>query len=57
MTSNTVKIHSLKRMVQRDYPENAPIRKLILSEPDEIPIEEYAIKMSVWLKLLPVKRS
>jgi hypothetical protein len=51
-----VDIRSLKKMIRRDYPEDAPIRKVILSEPDEMPKYEYAIKLTVWFKLIPVKK-
>ena len=48
-----VDIRPLKRMVKRDFPNDSSIRNVILSEPDSIPKEEYAIKLLVWLKLLP----
>jgi len=52
-----VDITGLKRTVMRDYPEDAPIR-VILLEPDQLPKDEYAVKLSVWLKLIPpTKRS
>jgi len=50
-----INIRSLKEKIMRDYPEEAPIRQVILSEPDELPINEYAMKMLVWFKLIPVK--
>ena len=51
-----VDIRPLKRTVKRDYPKDAPIRTVILAEPDEIPMNEYVVKLSVWYKLIPVHR-
>lgn len=57
MKGNPVKkmvdIRPLKRTVKRDYPRDAPIRTVILGEPDEIPMDEYVVKLSVWYKLIP----
>ena len=50
-----VDIRPLKKTARRDYPKDAPIRTVILAEPDEIPLDEYVIKLSVWFKLIPVK--
>lgn len=50
-----INLRALKRSIRQNYPEDAPIRKVVLSEPDEIPKDEYAIKMMVWFKLIPVK--
>jgi len=49
----TVDIRPLKRTVRKDYPKDAPIRTVILAEPDEIPMDEYVVKLSVWYKLMP----
>jgi len=48
-----IDLRPLKRTVRRDYSKDTPIRQLILSEPDELPKDEYAIKLMVWMKLLP----
>lgn len=44
-------LRRLKALVRR-LPRDEPVRDLIEGEPDEIPREEYAIKMSIWWKLL-----
>ena len=49
-----IDMRPLKRTVRRDYPVDAPIRIVILAEPDEVPMDEYVIKLSVWWKLIPV---
>lgn len=50
-----IDIRSLKLSVQRDFPADSIIRQMILSEPDEIPIGEYVIKVPMWFKLMRVK--
>ena len=50
---NTVDIRPLKQLVRKDFPRDAAVRKVILSEPDEVPAEEYPIKLLSWLKLMP----
>ena len=48
-----IDMRPMKRTVRRDYPIDAPIRQVILSEPDELPKNEYVIKLMVWWKLIP----
>lgn len=48
-----VDLRPLKKIVRCDYSRDTPIRKVILSEPDELPKDEYAIKLMVWWKLIP----
>jgi hypothetical protein len=51
-----IDIRSLKKIVRRDYPKDAPISIVVLSEPDHLPKDEYAIKLMVWFKLIPVMK-
>jgi hypothetical protein len=51
-TTGKVNLSGLKNAVM-NYSENEPIRKVILSEPDEMDNIEFYYKVMVWLKLLP----
>jgi hypothetical protein len=50
-----VDLRGLKRTVRRDFPEDAPIRKVILSQPDTLPMNEFVIKAQDWFFLIPNK--
>ena len=39
--------------IVRKLPPNHPLRVVVLSEPDEIDGDEYFVKLTVWLRLLP----
>ena len=46
-----VDIRPLKRLVQREYSEDSPYRRLILDQPDTMNRDEYVLKLADWLKL------
>ena len=48
----TKNITKLKTFVHDRLPTGSPLRDLILSEADELPSSELAVKISVYLKLL-----
>jgi hypothetical protein len=50
--TNLVSIVSLKRLAERTLKENSQLRSLILSEPDELPLNEYLVRAKVYAKLL-----
>ena len=47
-----VAIRPVKDVV-RMLPPGHPLRVVVLSEPDELDGNEYFVKLSVWLRLLP----
>ena len=47
-----LKLKALKEFVLKKLPTGSLVRGLILSEPDEIPREEYVVKFKVWATLL-----
>lgn len=49
-----VSLRPLKALASKMGPRN-PLRNLLLTEPDEIPWEEYAAKASIWFKLLSLR--
>ena len=51
-----IDLRSLKKTVMRDYPEDSPIRKIIMAQPDTMPKSEFIIKSMDWAILIPVKR-
>jgi len=42
----------LKDLVVSAFPEDHPLRTVILAEKDELPPSEFVAKMEVWLVLL-----
>jgi hypothetical protein len=50
--SQKVSILSLKRLAERTLNEGSQLRSLILSEPDELPREEYIVRAKVYARLL-----
>lgn len=46
-----VNIKSLKLFAYEKLPEGSPLREVLLVENDEITVEEFLIKMDLWLKL------
>jgi len=46
-----VSLHEMKAMVQSLDPSH-PLRILLLGEPDEIPRQEYAVKVVGWFRLI-----
>ena len=45
-------IRSLKHLVVSAFPEDHPLRTVILAEKDDLPSSEFLAKMDVWLVLL-----
>ena len=39
--------------IVRKLPPDHPLRVVVLSEPDEIDGDEYFVKLTIWLRLLP----
>lgn len=33
-----------------------PLRTLVLTEPDEVPDQEFYVKMKIWLKLIKISK-
>jgi hypothetical protein len=50
--SQTVSIVSLKRLAERTLKDGSQLKSLILSEPDELPREEYLVRAKIYAKLL-----
>ena len=50
--SDKMRLKNLKDFVMKRLPSNSSLRTLILSEPDELPKEEIAIKVRIWFILL-----
>lgn len=53
--ANRLDIRRLKDFAMRNLPEDSKLRTLILSERDELSIEEFLVKMGVWLRLLTLE--
>jgi hypothetical protein len=47
-----LKLRALKDFVMKKLPPTSTVRQLILTEPDEIPREEYVVKFRIWASLL-----
>jgi hypothetical protein len=47
-----INIRSLKQFAFEMLPKESPLRDLLLTEKDEMPAEEFIIKLEIWLKLL-----
>jgi hypothetical protein len=47
-----INIRSLKQFAFEMLPKESPLRDLLLTEKDELPAEEFLIKLDVWFKLL-----
>jgi hypothetical protein len=56
MKMEMVDMRKLKRDVMRDFPEDAPIRIVILAQPDTLPKNEFIIKAMDWMLLIPTKK-
>ena len=52
LANGKVAIRPVKDVVRR-LPPSHPLRVVVLSEPDELDGNEYFVKLSVWLRLLP----
>ncbi len=52
--TRTVSLRRLKAIAERMGPRH-PLRLVLLSEPDEVPWEEYASKSEIWFRLLTLK--
>jgi hypothetical protein len=52
--AKTVSLRRLKGLAARMGPSH-PLRVVLLSEPDEVPWEEYAAKSEIWFRLLTLK--
>lgn len=45
------------KLAARVLPISSALRSLVLEEPDEIPMSEYCVKITVWFRLLrPAER-
>ncbi|MBO3800175.1 MAG: hypothetical protein FGF52_03885 [Candidatus Brockarchaeota archaeon] len=53
--ANKLDMRRLKDFALKSLPEDSKLKALILSEKDEISVEEFLAKMSVWLKLLALE--
>lgn len=51
-----VDIRDMKKAA-KSFPEGTALRKLLDSEPDEIPKRDFKIKCLMWLELMPDKSS
>jgi hypothetical protein len=51
-SNGKVTLRPIKDVVRKLQP-NHPLRVVVLSEPEEIDGDEYFVKLTVWLKLLP----
>jgi hypothetical protein len=47
-----INIRSLKQFAFEMFPKEPPLRDLLLTEKDEMPAEEFIIKLEIWLKLI-----
>jgi hypothetical protein len=47
-----VNIGTLKQFASQVLPKDSPQRDLLLTEKDELPAEEFIVKLEIWLKLL-----
>jgi len=47
-----INIRSLKELAMRKLPKESVLREVILSDKDELGVEEYLAKVDVWFKLL-----
>ena len=50
--SEKLRLKALKELVLKKLPTGSLVRGLILSEPDEIPRDEYVVKFKIWATLL-----
>ena len=65
LLSNTVQkqsngkldIKRLKEFAFKSLPEDSKLRTIILSEKDEVSVEEFLAKIGIWLKLLALESS
>ncbi|MEM2507398.1 MAG: hypothetical protein QXF61_10190 [Nitrososphaeria archaeon] len=51
-SEKVINIKSLRKFVDDKFPGNSLIKYLVLSEPDQMPAEEFLVKMKLWLRLL-----
>jgi len=49
-----IDISVLKSFVLQNFPNNSPVRNIILAERETLGIHEFLAKMETWLKLLKV---
>jgi hypothetical protein len=47
-----INIRTLKQFAYELLPKESPLRDLLLTEKDELPADEFIIKLEIWLKLL-----
>ena len=55
--ANKLDVRRLKDFALKALPKDSKLRTLILSEKDEISVEEFLAKVSIWLKLLTLESS
>jgi hypothetical protein len=46
----------LKQFALESLPAESPLRSVLLSEADQLSIQDYLAKMDLWLKLLSLER-
>lgn len=50
----SVSLRGLKGFAERTVPHDAPFYQVLMSEKDELSLEEYASKSEVWLRLIDI---
>ena len=50
--TDRLRLKALKEFVMKRLPPASTVRELILSEPDELPKDEFVTKFKVWSALL-----
>jgi hypothetical protein len=52
MTKHMLDIKPLKRFALENLPPNSALRAILISEPDFVSVEEFLMKLGIWLKLV-----
>jgi hypothetical protein len=55
LTPARVDIRPLKRIAHDQLPRGSALREILLDEPNEMGIDEFLIKIDIWLKLMKVQ--
>lgn len=55
VTKKKVNMIDLKKIARQEIPNNWPLRRILLDEPDELPLEIFAARFSVYWKLIAIK--
>lgn len=53
--SKQLDVHGLKHWAKENLPRTSQLRGVLLLEGDILPVEEFIVKMDIWLKLIDME--